>query len=351
MIAQYLETFAFKHVAPRGIRHIAPVNSGKATGLVAEVYRQMEREFQLAPPFTIHAVIPELLAGVWIASRESLICGPTDRVAREVVAATVSQLNACPYCVDVHSMMLGGAGRQDLAEAVAADPKARNLAPAVAALVEWSAATCSPGAQILSTPPFAEIDRPQLFGTAVMFHYINRMVNVFLEASPIPLRIPKVFQRAFGATMTKRIVSVVATPRGSLHFLPACPLPAEFHWARSNPAVAGALARMTAAVERAGQAALPSNVRELLQERMALWRGEHMGLSRAWVEEAIQPLHLSERTAARLALLTAFASHQVDDGVIRACRTDGANDEVLVAAASWAAFCAARRIGSWLITP
>jgi hypothetical protein len=184
-----------------------------------------------------------------------------------------------------------------------------------------------------------------------MFHYINRMVNVFLEASPIPLRMPKALQRAFGATMTKRIVSVVGTPEESLHFLPASPLPAEFHWAKSNPAVEGGLSRMTAAVERAGKAALPANVRELLLERMALWHGEHMGLGRRWVEDAIQPLPPPERAAARLALLTAFASHQVDDSVIRACRSEGANDEVLVAAASWAAFCAARRIASWLTTP
>ncbi len=351
MIAQYLETLAFRHVAPRGIRHITPVSPGRATGLVADVYRQMEREFQLAPPITIHSVIPELLAGVWIASRESLICGPADRIAREVVAAAVSQLNACPYCVDVHSMMLGGAGRHDLAESVASGPNARNFDPAVAGLVEWAAATHSPGAQILSAPPIAEPDRPQLFGTAVMFHYINRMVNVFLEASPMPVRIPKALQRAFGATMTRRIVSVVGTPGESLHFLPASPLPAEFHWAKSNPAVEGGLSRMTAAVERAAKTALPANLRELLLERMTLWHGEHLGLGRGWVEEAIQPLLPSERATARLTLLTAFASHQVDDSVIRACRSDGVNDEVLVAAASWAAFCAARRIGSWLTTP
>jgi len=350
MIAQYLETLAFKHVAPRGIRHITPVSPGRDSELVAEVYSQMEREFQLAPPVTIHSVIPELLAGVWSASRESLICGPTDRVAREIVAATVSKLNECPYCVDVHSMMLDGAGRHDLAEAVAAGPNARSLDPAMAGLVKWAAATLSPGAEILSAAPFSEIDRPQLLGTAVMFHYINRMVNVFLEASPMPVRIPKVFQRAFGATMTKRIVSVVGSPGESLHLLPASPLPPEFCWAKSNPAVEGGLSRMAAVVERAGQAALPANVRELLLERTVRWRGEQLGLSRSWVEEAISPLHPSESATARLTLLTAFASHQVDDGVIQACRSDGANDEVLVAAASWAAFCAARRIGSWLTT-
>ncbi|MFA6312455.1 MAG: carboxymuconolactone decarboxylase family protein [Sterolibacterium sp.] len=351
MIAQYLETLAFKHVAPRGIRHITPVSPGGATGLVAEVYRQMEREFQLAPPVTIHSVIPELLAGIWTASRESLICGPADRVAREVVAATVSQLNVCPYCVDVHSMMLEGAGRHDLAESVSSGPNAGNHDPAVARLVEWAAATCLPGAEILSAPPIAQTDRPQLFGTAVMFHYINRMVNVFLEASPMPFRIPEALKRSFGATMTKRIVSVVGTPGESLHFLPASPLPAEFHWAKSNPAVDGGLSRMSAAVEHAGNTALPANARELLLERMARWHGEHAGLSRAWVEEAIQALHPTERAIARLALLTAFASHQIDDGIIRACRSDGANDEVLVAAAAWAAFRAARRIGSWLSPP
>lgn len=348
MITRHLETLAFRHVAPRGVRYVTPVRPGDASGLVAEVYRQMERDFQLAPPITIHSPCPDLLAGVWTASRECLIAGPADRVARELVAATVSRTNACPYCVDVHGMMLDGAGRQDLAKAVALGTDAVTVDRDSGRLVEWAAATRSPGSMCLASPPMTEVDRPQMFGTAVVFHYINRMVNVFLEASPMPARLPEIVKHAFGSAMTSRIVSVVATPAESFRFLPAGVLPPEFHWARSNPAVEGALSRMTSVVDRAGEAALPATVRELLQGWLAQWRGEDMSLSRAWVELAVEGLKAQERPVARLALLAALASHQVDDGVMQACRSEGMTDADLIATASWAAFGAARQIASWL---
>jgi hypothetical protein len=89
------EDFVFKHVSPRSVRYIRQVRESDASELVTQVYRQMNREFVLGPPFTVHSPIPEVLAGVWIASRESLIAGPADRVEREMIAAAVSRINAC----------------------------------------------------------------------------------------------------------------------------------------------------------------------------------------------------------------------------------------------------------------
>ncbi len=48
----------------------------ESSALFAQVCRQMNREFVLGPPLTERSPIPEVLAGVWIASRESLIAGP-----------------------------------------------------------------------------------------------------------------------------------------------------------------------------------------------------------------------------------------------------------------------------------
>ena len=174
------------------------------------------------------------------------------------------------------------------------------------------------------------------------------MITRHLETQPHGQRLSGGFAHAFGSAMTSRIVSVVATPAESFRFLPAGVLPPEFHWARSNPAVEGALSRMTSVVDRAGEAALPATVRELLQGWLAQWRGEDMSLSRAWVELAVEGLKAQERPVARLALLAALASHQVYDGVMQACRPEGMTDADLIATASWAAFGAARRIASWL---
>ena len=59
-----------------------------------------------------------------------------------------------------------------------------------------------------------------------------------------------------------------------------------------------------------------------------------------------------QKPLGRLAMLAAFASYQVDAQVLTDARTrpGPAGDEDLVAAAGWASFAAARRIGSWLHT-
>lgn len=348
MDGRSFEDFIFKHVAPLGIRHIMRGKEGEASALVAQVYRQMNREFVLGPPLTVHSLAPEVLTGVWIATRESLIAGPADRIERETIAASVSRINACPYCVDVHSMMLGGAGQHQLADDLSTPLKNDLPDTPVSKLVEWAMATRTPGASILAAPPFSRQDAPQMIGTAVIFHYINRVVNIFLEESPMPFKMPRVVKRFVGSRMTARAINVVCEQGESLHLLPESALPSDMHWAESNQAVAGGFARMAAAVERAGEAALPAATRGLLLSRLQAWRGENMGLSRGWVESAIETLSAEQKPAARLALLAAFASHQVDDEVMRACRAQGVSDKTLLAIVSWASFSAARKIGTWL---
>jgi hypothetical protein len=54
------------------------------------------------------------------------------------------------------------------------------------------------------------------------------------------------------------------------------------------------------------------------------------------------------RPAARLALLTALASHQVDASVVAAFRHQAPTDHELLALLSWSSWVAALRVGSWL---
>lgn len=344
-----LEDFVFEHLAPHGIRHIAPVSLAMASGQVAEVYREMGRDFMLAPPLTVHSPIPELLAGVWAAARESLICRPAGRVAREAIAASVSRINDCPYCVDVHSMMLDGAGEHGLAAAAANHGVYGDVDAGIARIMAWAAATRTPDSPLLATPPFWAEDIPQMFGTAVMFHYINRITNVFLDKSPLPFPSGRSTKRIAGSLLASRIVKVSASPDQARRLPDTAQLPADFGWTASNRVVAGAFAQMAAAVESAGQAAVPLSVRKQLHERLREWRGADPGLSRAWVEAAVEDIDPSERAAARLVLLTAFASYQVDDGVIEAFRATGDGDARLVATVAWASFCAARKVAGWLL--
>ncbi len=356
MFAERIERKFFRDSAPQRIHYITPIPQNEADGLVADVYDQMGRDFQVVPPITVHSPMPKILAGVWGMVRESMMAGPVNRTDREAVAAAVSKINECPFCVDVHTTMLHGGTEHTLAKSLL-NGNVDNLPPSrTGRIVEWALAGHSPDAQIVKSPPFSEEEAPEFIGTAVAFHYINRMVNIFLDDSPIPvpsflkwLKAP--LGRLAGSLFGKRILGLSVEPGDSLNFLPDAPLPDEFSWAKSNPTVAGAFARFTAVMEEAGQSIVPIRVRELVQKHVDLWNGEETGMSRQWVEDAVADLPDNEQASGRLALLAALASYQVDEDVIRGFRQHFPTDEQLISTASWACYVATRRVASWMRVP
>src|SRR4051794_23019728 len=108
MIGPTVERWIMRGLLPLSIRHVRRVSYGQTEGLSREVYDQMARDFQIVPPFTLHACDPAILAAVWTVFRESSLAGPVSRVDREAVAVAVSQRNQCAFCVDAHTMMLHG---------------------------------------------------------------------------------------------------------------------------------------------------------------------------------------------------------------------------------------------------
>jgi hypothetical protein len=136
-----------------------------------------------------------------------------------------------------------------------------------------------------------------------------------------------------------------------LQFLRQPQLPDDLIWAAGNSAVAGAFGGFAALVEEAGSAVLPGGVRVVVSERVQAWNGEAMGISRRWVEDAAAEVKQAHRAAARLALLTALASYQVDKSVVEDFRSHFPDDAQLIAATAWASFTAARRAGVYCAEP
>jgi hypothetical protein len=137
-------------------------------------------------------------------------------------------------------------------------------------------------------------------------------------------------------------------PGDSVSLLPSAPLPNDLGWARSNPVIADAFARATAAFEAAGVRSVPAGVRSLVRGRLSVWDGRPPGLSRSWVEDPVATLAVEEQAAGRLALTIAMSSFQVDEGMVDEFRRTAPDDSTLVELASWASMSAARRISSWL---
>jgi hypothetical protein len=182
------------------------------------------------------------------------------------------------------------------------------------------------------------------------------MVNVFLPQAPMPPGTP----RAALGPVTGILSALIRTAvrRGpaadpSVGLLPAAAARPDLAWADGDPVLADAFARAGAAIESAARDAVPDAVRAVVLERLAGWDGRPAELSRAWLEPLVARLPAPDRAAGRLALLVAFAAYQVDADLVERVRAgaDGgrpADDATLIALASWAAFAAAARAGSWL---
>lgn len=320
----------------RDTRHVRVVPPRKARGTVAEVYRQVVRDFKmLAPPVALHSPAPDVLAASWMILRETLLAdGRADRATKEAVATGVSLANSCPYCTDVHGMTL---------DAIVERPSDRD------AVKEWARDSATGAAQ--GAPPFPPEQAAELIGVAVTFHYYNRMVNVFLRESPFPSHVPESAKpkarQVLGGVLRP---SAAGGPRAgdSLDLLPPVALPDDLDWARDNSVIAQAFARGYAAIEAAGTRSVPPAVRDLVHSRLSTWHGQAPGLSRSWVDDAVAGLDETDRPAGRLAVLIALAPYQVDDDVVDAFRRTAPGDDVLVELVAWASLAAARRVSTWL---
>ncbi|WP_282690189.1 carboxymuconolactone decarboxylase family protein [Streptomyces sp. CC216C] len=286
------------------VRHIATVQFGEATGDTARVYRELEQDFGvLAPPIALHAPVPELLAASWMTLRETmLVDGLVPRAAKEAVAAAVSRGNQCPFCTTMHSTMHNSldALPTSSGRGVKAGPN-RGAGTAPGQLTAWIRSA--------GRPPFAPELMPELAGTALCLQYLNRMVNVFLGAQPLPPHAP---DRAVGPVLR-------------------------------------VLTRSTAAVELTATELVPEPVRDLVAAELARWDGGDPGLGRAWLDAPLRELPPADRPAGTLALLTALASYRVDDKVIAAFRQNGGEDREILAVTSWAAQRAAQRRSGQLL--
>ncbi|MFH9862966.1 carboxymuconolactone decarboxylase family protein [Streptomyces sp. NPDC017202] len=336
------------------MRYVRRVPPAAATGVVAAVYEEVERDFgMLAPPVALHAPAPPLLAAAWTMLRETLVAtGELERARKEAVATAVSRANSCPYCVHVHattlSTLVPGTPAHGPAAGLDAAP-ARSGGPTVSQDGLRGLALWAEGAGAGRPPGPREL--PEALGVAVTFHYLNRMVNVFLGPQPLPARLPSPARRTASRLLARALgesARAYREPGRSLDLLPAAPLPAGLEWARDTPTVAGAFARAAAAVSAAAEGVVPACVRSLLDAELADWDGGHKGLGLGWLDTALTALPPGDRAVGRLALLTACASYRVDDSVVTPVRRSGADDGDLVALVAWSAFTAALRAGTLL---
>lgn len=338
------------------IKYLSPLGRPAAQSLVDQVSRQIKQEFGvIADPFRLHTPVPALLAGIWSVTREIGIERLVPWPVKEAVAAAVSQSNACPYCVEIHAAVASVGADQSLAPLLTQGRTTDITNPSLRAIVTWAQATRSLGSEPLLHPPFTEEEAPEIIGITMVYHYINRMVQVFLPESLLP----SVVRGGWPGNVAWRLVGrKLARSRerervagASLPFVPAVDLPSEYSWAAPSPTISRALAGWAAVVEQVGSEMLAPQVHALVADFLHGWWGEPLPLSRAWVNQAVVSLPVADHAVGKLALLAAVAPHQIDAEIIRAFRRQQETDAQLVGVVAWASFQAARRIISWLQVP
>lgn len=318
------------------VRRVRPVAAREPA--VTGLYSVMRSELPLLAPVVLHAPSSNALTAAWALTRETWLASPVDPTVREAVVAAISQTNRCPYCEQTHRMFLGATPVVDAAR--------------LAGAVEWARATRTPGAPVLVDAPVAAGQAIPMVALAVGYHYLNRMVNVFLVDEQIALprglrRLQPLAERAFTGVVARRLMARKLAPGTAVRLLPEAALPADLGWSGADPRLAATMAGVAALLEPGGRLLGPA-ARGLVERRIEDWRGEDQGLSRAWLERAVADLPEPDRPAARLALLTALASYQVDDQVVEDARQALPGDTGVIEVAAWSAFAAARRIGTWL---
>ncbi|WP_406456825.1 carboxymuconolactone decarboxylase family protein [Streptomyces sp. NBC_00876] len=314
-------TGPFRYTSP------APVRS--ATGVVADVYAQMATDFGIerAPTFVVLSASPPLLTSAWALLRESLLAGQVSRTDKEVVAAGVSLANRCPFCVDAHSMLLHATGDHRLAETIAGDGQPAD--PAHRRLLAW-------GKDMSTAQPFPRATAPEHIGTALAFHFINRIVSCLLTENLLPCGLQKLraVRSAAGRTMA-RTVRRELVPGLSLPLLETeGEAPA---WA-AGTAVGTAFGALRTAAEL-GAGLLSEQDAALVRASVAAWDG-------------VTPLPLhgadlpdrAERPGARLALLAARAPYRITDEDVAAWLAPPFTDHCLVHLIGFGAICAVGRV-------
>lgn len=328
------------------IRHVTPVARKAATGLVAEVYAQSAADFgQVA--FMMLSPAQDIHAAAWAVLRETELVGHVARVDKEVVTVAVSQANECRFCIDAHTIMIHAAGEHQLAEDLL---HGRPLAEARhERLVSWAKATRTPGAAQLREPPFPAEHAAEFLGTALSTHFTNRMFSTLTDEQLMPGNLQRSRSvRRVGGMSYARTVRRELVPGKSLALVGDVrpgPVP---DWAGGTP-IGHAFAALRGAAA-AGGTLLSESAGEFLRASVADWDGTHPSAN--WLDQRLAGVPAADRPAARLALLTALAPHEVNDADVAAWRaTSDGTDGDLVRLLAFGAITAVDRIEGAVADP
>lgn len=141
----------------------------------------------ILPNLEPYIVIPQLFGALWsgvfeITSVESHVSNLT----KETLQAAVSYINKCTYCEELHTTLSMGMGLSysmihPLIRGKSVKMVSGLVTPKLVNIVSWGRVSNVKDHPLVKSPPFSEEDAAEVFGTAFLMHYFNRISNSFLK--------------------------------------------------------------------------------------------------------------------------------------------------------------------------
>ena len=324
------------------------VPARRAKGLTKQVYDMIREDFFRNGSLTSRSKVPELMAAIWTGGRESmLVADKVDRTTKDAISAVLSQINDCPYCEDMLISLVHAGGDHEAAKDIFVQKGFDSSNETLRKRLEWVKAIATADRTGLPETPFTPEQMPEIIGTLMGMSDINRFSHVVMEDSPVVaplgLRTIKAWAlRLFGSELevTRRVPLI---PGRALSLLPPADLPEDMQWARSNPRVADAVSRWTAAVEREAAKVISPRVRKAVADSLRDWRGEKMPLSGEWIDQDVEDLSGDDAAVARLAIVLAKASYRITEKMVADVMGESRDEPRFIRILAWSSFTAARR--------
>ncbi|MFD3514984.1 carboxymuconolactone decarboxylase family protein [Streptomyces sp. NPDC058657] len=317
-------------------RFTSPESPESATGTTADVYAQVLADFGVPnpPTFAVLSPSPQLLTGFWALAREALICGEVSRTDKELVATGTSLANGCHFCVNAHLFLLHAGGESRLATRIGEGLAPQD--PYQAGLLGW-------GRDIGTEQPFPAAHAEEFIGTALAFHFMNRIADTLLTRPPLD-----------GADRRSRLLAT-APGRHLSATLRSEPVPGESlallrtegeapPWAVPGSAVAIAYAGLREAAAL-GAGLLADDDVAYVAKTVEAWDG----LAQPAPDASWLPAR-ADRPGARIALLAALAPHHLTEADVQAWLVPPYSEHCLVHLVAYGAMAATERQAARLIS-
>lgn len=348
MFPPIIRYWLFDTLSVQTMRYVSAVPTRKAKGLTKKVYDMIREDFFKNGSLTSRSKVPELMAAIWTGGRESmLVADKVDRTTKDEISAVLSQVNDCPYCEDMLISLVHAGGNHEAAKDIFVKNDFNTSGETLYRRLEWVRAVATPGNDQIPDTPWTEEQISEVIGTLMGMSDINRFSHVVMEDSPVSApfgiwSLKSLALKMFGSEL-KVTRQVPLEPGGALDLLPPAELPADMLWAKSNPRVADAVSRWTAAVEREGAKAISPTARRAIVASLNKWDGDKMPLDSSWIDSDVEGLNGEEKAIARLAIVLAKAPYCVTEQMVFDVLGEERDEKRFIRILAWSSFSAARR--------